>query len=93
MLITAIDSTLDELTVQRGVNGTTAVAHSAVPLSRWNIIPDMKLCATRLVAYLYTRRNDIGVVQYADGSLLIDKMPTAVKETLEMYTRRIWMTA
>lgn len=93
MLITAIDTDDDTLTVERGVNGTTAVAHAAVELKRWNVIPDMALCATRLVAYLYQKRNEIGVVQYADGSTVIDKMPPAVKETIELYTRRVWMTA
>lgn len=92
MLITAIDTTLDVLTVERGMNGTTAIAHSVAALSRWNVIPDLALCATRLVAFLYSRRNDIGSIQYADGSTLIDKLPTAVIETMKYYERRVWLT-
>lgn len=79
------------LTVERGVNGTTAAAHTAQPLRRFNVMPDIALCATRLASFLYERRNSVGnVVQVGDGSVILDTLPTAVKETLDRYTRRTW---
>lgn len=90
MLITARNTTTDVLTVTRGVNGTTAVAHSAQALRRVNIVPAIALAATQLVAYLYQNRTSSGAIQLPDGSVLFDKLPLAVKDTLEMYTRRVW---
>lgn len=91
MLITARDTDANTLTVERGVNGTTAAAHTTQPLRRFNVMPDIALCATRLAAFLYERRNSVGnVIQVGDNSVVIDALPTAVKETLERYTRRAW---
>lgn len=94
MQITHINLTTDVLTVIRGVNGTTATAHAAAPLYKFNIVEDIALAATRLVAYLWIRRQDTGLIQqYADGTTVISAMPDTVKETLLRYERRVWRTA
>jgi hypothetical protein len=80
----------DELTVLRGVNGTTAAIHTAAPLEKYSVIHAIGLAATRLVAYYYQRRTDVGnTVQLPDGSVVISSMPEGVKETLLQYTRAV----
>lgn len=94
MQVTAINTTDDELTVVRGVNGTTAAAHTAVPLQRFNVIPAIALCATRLVAYLYQKRTDVGgTVAFQDGTIVLDALPLIVRQTLNTYRRSIWLSA
>lgn len=90
MQITARNVVDNELTVLRGVNGTTAVLHSAVPLETYSVIHGIALAVTRLVAYYYLRRTDVGnTAQLPDGSVVISSMPEGVKETLLQYTRLV----
>lgn len=86
MQITAIDLETDTLTVTRGVNGTTAATHSAVPLYRFNVKQDVALAATRLAAFLYQRRTDAGSnIQLPDGSILLDQLPLIIRDTINRY--------
>jgi hypothetical protein len=90
MQVISRNVTDDELTVLRGVNGTTSVIHSAVPLETYSVIYAISLAATRLVAYYYQRRTDVGsTAQLPDGSIVISSMPEGVKETLLQYTRPV----
>lgn len=94
MQIAHIDLDTDVLTVLRGVNGTTAAAHPSKALYRFNIIEDIALAATRLAAYLWIKRVDVGtLIQYADGTVVISNLPEAVKETLYRYSRKVWGVA
>jgi hypothetical protein len=81
-------ATATTITVERGVNGTTAAAHTGASLRRVNVLADVQLAATRLAAWLYQRRADtVGRVQLADGSALVAEMPSAVREVLSNYVR------
>ena len=90
MQITAlVDATT--LTVTRGMNGTTAAAHTAQPLARFNVVPDVALAATRMVAYFYQRRNDVGAaIMLPDNSVNWGTMPHIIEDIVEKYTRRVW---
>lgn len=77
------------LTVIRGVNGTTAAAHAAQPLQVYMPVKDIRLAATRLAAFMYEKRTDVGgTVQIGDASFRLDEMPPAVKEAINR--RRKW---
>lgn len=91
MLITARNETTDILTVARGVNGTTAAAHTAQALQRFNVLGDVAMCATRLVAYLYQKRNDVGnAVMMPDGSVNWGNIPKIIDDIQVRYTRSTW---
>jgi len=71
------------LTVLRGVNGTTAVAHTAQPLQTYMPVEDIRLAATRMAAFMWEKRTDVGgTVQVGDASFRLDEMPPAVKEAI-----------
>jgi hypothetical protein len=77
------------LTVLRGVNGTTAATHAAQPLQTFMPVHDIRMAATRLAAFMYQKRTDLGgVVQIGDASFRLDEMPPAVKEAITR--RRKW---
>ena len=75
MLITdiTVDNDPDVLTVTRGVNGSTKATHdSGATITRWNVVRDVSLLATRMVAYWFGKRNDKGErVQVIDNALVI----------------------
>ena len=76
MFITNITVTAgnpDILTVVRGVNGFTAATHLInATITRWNVVSDVSLLATRMVAYWFNKRNDTGErVQVIDTALVI----------------------
>lgn len=76
------------LTVLRGVNGTTAAAHTAQPLQTFMPVQDIRMAATRLAAFFYEKRTDVGgVVTVGDASFRLDSMPPAVKETINRRRR------
>lgn len=81
--------TPDTVTVLRGQNGTTAAAHSAKALQRYNVVPGVRHVATRMSAYLYQKRLDVGgTVQIGDAAFLLDQLPVTVKTMIAM--RRRW---
>jgi len=85
MLITTVtrnDSpTLDTITVERGVNGFTAAIHAdGATITRWNVVDDVRLLATRMVAYWYRKRSDAGErVQVIDDALIIAEFSKELK--------------
>jgi hypothetical protein len=88
MQVTARSSST-ALTVTRGLNGTTAAVHTAQPLQKYNVVPDVKLMATRMVAWAYQYRNDAAVrIQIQDGSLELNQLPDVVKSTIDRYQQR-----
>lgn len=88
MLITALTDNAT-LTVERGVRGTTAAEHAAKPLQVFLIDDSLHIAATRLCSWLYMNRVSQGnVVQISDSTVLLDTMPTVVKDNLERLTKR-----
>ena len=87
MQVTALGSGAT-ITVKRGVNGSTAAAHTSASLSKYNINPELKQAATRLASWAYNHRNDIGDrINFSDGSSVITQMPAFVRETLDRLKR------
>lgn len=88
MQITARDEDTKVLTVKRGVNGTTAASHASVAVSIVNVLDDIRLACTRLVAWAYNNRNDLGTqLQLPDGSVVRNQVPAFVKDTLDKHVR------
>lgn len=88
MLITGIS--VNTLTVERGALGTTAAAHNNPYIIKRMYIDDaVVLLATRIVAWFYQKRNDLGDrIQFSDGSSLIpDSMPKNLQAQIAKYTR------
>jgi len=89
IFVTAIntESTPNVLTVTRGVNGFAAAAHDGgATITRWNVPSDVRLLATRMVAYYYNKRSDKGErVQVVDNVLVIAQFS---KEIAAIATRR-----
>ena len=91
--VTARNTTTDVITVLRGVNGTTATAHTDYTIMSVNVIPDVALAATRLVAWAYQKRNDLGDrVQLMDGSSAVTEMPSFVR-TIRDHRSRMKITS
>lgn len=79
------------LTVLRGVNGTTAAAHAAKPLQTFMPVADIRMAATRLAAFFYEKRLDVGgAVQIGDSAFLLDSLPVVVKEAIKARTKLSW---
>lgn len=88
MLVTAIASATS-ITVERGVRGTTAAAHSTKALQTFNIDESLHIAATRMCSWLYMNRTAQGnVVQLSDSAVIMDLLPTMVKDTLDRLTKR-----
>ena len=85
--ISAINTSTNVLTVQRGVNGTTAAAHSAFAIDKFNVMPDISYCATRLAAWSYQSRSMLQTLQYADSSSAIPQLPEDIRNIIGMYQR------
>ncbi len=90
--ITARNETTDVLTIKRGVNGTTAAAHTAQACQVFKPVSDIELAATRLVCYAYSHRNDRGnqVEVLPDGTVNLNTVPLLVQATLRNYQKRSW---
>jgi hypothetical protein len=89
--ITARDTTTNALTVKRGVNGTTAAAHTSMPCSVFNPVEDIRLAATRLAAWAYNNRNDLGTqLTLPDGGSIKNEVPAFLYETLDNLQRNIF---
>lgn len=91
MQITSKNTTTDVLTVLRGVNGHTAAAHTTQPLQKYNVLPGVKHVATRMAAYLYQKRLDVGgTVQVGDAAFLLDELPATVKALMGIRTKLVF---
>jgi hypothetical protein len=83
------DPASDTITVRRGVNGHTAAAHTAKALQVYNTVRGLKHVATRMAAYLYQKRLDVGgTVQVGESAFLLDALPATVKAVLKQ--RQQW---
>ena len=91
MLVTAIDTDAspDVLTVTRGVNGFTKATHEdAAAVSRWNVPHDVRLLATRMVAYWFGKRSDKGErIQVVDNALVIAQFSKEIAAIAERRQR------
>jgi hypothetical protein len=77
-----------KIVVRRGVNGSTPTAHTAAMLSLYRVVPDVRQAATRLAAWAYQHRSDLGDrINFSDGSSVITEVPSFVKETLNKLKR------
>jgi hypothetical protein len=85
----------DTLTVKRGVNGTTAAAHTAQPITIIKPQRDIQALATFLVAYNFQNRNTIAdAVQVGDIGVIIPKIPQRYQATINRYQMIAeWQTA
>ncbi len=81
--VTRNDSpTLDTITVVRGANGFTAATHDdGATITRWEVVDDVRLLATRMVAFWFGKRDDKGeLVQVIDDALVIAKFSEELSE-------------
>lgn len=91
MQITEHNDDTNVLTVKRGVNGTTAVAHVSASVSVFNVVNDIRLACTRLVAWAYNNRTDLGTqLQLPDGSVVRNQVPAFVMDTLDAHVRYMY---
>lgn len=74
MQIATINQLLSQVTVVRGINGTTASAHAAgTTISRYVQTENIELAAQRLTGFLYERRDTAGNrMVVADGRAFVD---------------------
>lgn len=89
------DSNPDEITVKRGVNGYTAASHDVgVDVDVLNVVRDVQQLATRVVAYWYTKRNDVGDrIQIIDDSLFVGGFSKELHKIAKMRKRSHFGTA
>ena len=86
------DEANNVLTLERGAQGTLAAGHTAVPAFRVVVYPSAKFVATRLVAWLYQKRNDTGDrVQFADGTSVVPaSIPANILADIQLLKRHSW---
>ncbi len=88
MLITALASAT-ALTVKRAQRGTTILAHDAKALSTYAVDDSLQIAATRMISWLYMNRVSQGnVIQISDNAVILDQLPTMVKNTLDRLIKR-----
>jgi len=75
-----------DLTVQRGVNGSTAASHTGQQVEIFNVMPDLQMAATRLAGFFYENRVSYNVVSVGDASVIFERLPNEVKTTLNRYS-------
>lgn len=76
----------DQLTVQRGVNGTSAAAHTSKPVRIIKPMRDIQSLAAYLVGYSWNNRNTIAdSIQVTDVGVIIPKMPQRYQATVNRY--------
>jgi len=86
--ITARDEGADTLTVTRGVNGTTAAAHTSQTVAIYVPPPDVTLLARRLAKWLFETRSGVGTtVMMQGGAVAIDALPESLKAGIQMHRR------
>jgi hypothetical protein len=94
MQITSSIDTPHILTVKRGVNGTTASAHSdGATVSYWDIETDVQFAVTRLAVGLYRTRHNAGSqLRFVDGTVLVegDEKSTVRIESYLVKPQRMW---
>lgn len=94
MQVTAIST--NTLTVTRGVNGTTAAAHTSNPAAKiYQQNPSIRFCANQVVKWMYENRDKVeGTVQLAEelGVVIVQELPMVKKllETFRPVTRQIY---
>jgi hypothetical protein len=88
MLVTAVTAGVS-ITVTRAQLGTTAAAHLAgAGIYRVFVPNDLRLAVTRLVAYLYQKRTDLGrVTTFIDGTVEITDIPKDLLTIIYGYKR------
>jgi len=82
MLITDITTSgsPDVLTVERGALGFTAATHdSGATITRWNVVRDVQLLATKMVNYWLKKRNDAGEqLQIVNQNIIIAQFSSEI---------------
>ena len=89
--ITSRDEDTEILTVERGVNGTTAAAHTDQTVSRYVVQPAVCHALTRFVAWAYDNRSSFGTLQFSDGSAVVQEQPKYVQETINQFMTGDWV--
>lgn len=94
MQVTDNDTATNTLTVTRGVNGSTAVAHdgtlTALNIDRWLVEYAVKDACTRLAAFLYRSRQSTGsAIVFQDGTVA-SQYPALVWTSLWQYKRPVY---
>lgn len=92
MQVTAVDTDTNTLTVERGVNGSTATTHtSADAVSIFVPIRDIRMACNRLAGWLYQHRGDVADrIQLADGTQLISELPRIVTRAVSVHRKPIY---
>lgn len=77
------------LTVTRGVNGSTAIAHDdSTQVDVWQVPEGISLGCTRLASYLYmSRKSESSTVTFQDGTVAGINYPSIVKGSLSHYRK------
>lgn len=90
MRVTAIAS--NTLTVDRGVNGSTATTHdNEAQVDVWQVVEPVRLACTRLSAWLYmSRQDEFQSVTFQDGTVATVSFPNLVKKALKPYYKPIY---
>jgi len=92
LYVTAVNVTTNVLTVRRGVNGTTAVAHSADDsVEVFRPIEDVGRAVKRLAAWLYAQRDTPYTPQIETGAgttIIPQSAPSDVTRVALRYKRR-----
>lgn len=92
MRVTARDSTT--ITLARGEQGTTAASHSAgVPISVFDVLPDVQNAVTEMVAYAYKALDRVGapsggrVTVYDGSTVTVDDLDPLVRRAIADHRR------
>ena len=90
--VTAVNATDDELTVVRGVNGTTAAEHAQnVAISIYRPMPDIVQAAKEIAKYLYLHKDtsdgDVTMFPEAGAVTVPQGLPITVKWAIQAYKK------
>lgn len=88
LIIHAIDTDTNTLTVARGQRGTTAAIHAEdTAIERYAIMRDVEQAATALAVWLYRNRETVGdKLQFLDGNIILsNEVPRHIQQVVAAY--------
>lgn len=93
MQVTAVDTDNDNLTVLRGVNGSTATTHtSGDTVESYSPMDAIEMACNRIAGFLYQNRGTAGErIQFPDTQQTINELPSVVRQTLLTYRKPVYL--
>ena len=92
MQVLGVDTTLNNLTVKRGVNGTTATTHTnGDSVDVFAPLYGIRMVCERIAGFLFQNRGTVSTqIQFPESQQIVSELPPTVRTTLSFYTKPLY---